>query len=323
MYNGSNWTTVANSTASTTTPLTGNLDIIPFTATPIFSAQSFSSFEMVLAGNVTSSSITGGTPGQLIQIALTQGSSTTTAPASAPTHSTATTGGSLPASTTYYAVCSYLFGTTESLPSAEGSQTTGSGATNSITWSCPVFAGVTTYKFYIGTGTGAENYWFASSSASYTQIGVPSTGTPGLPYSSSTYTAAWPANLIGPPPVATGIGATTALIALYDGTNWITVGASGSTYSSGNNGNGYWIKDPLNHYHMWNCGVTLGGGDTAVSFPVSFTSTAGLAPIPIVIAPTGNTGYVTLITGSITTSGFTLHQNNQTGLTVCWSADGY
>jgi hypothetical protein len=323
VYNGTNWTTVANSSATTTTPLTGNLDVIPFTATPIYSTQSFSNFEMVLAGNVTSSSISGGTAGQLISIVLKQGSSTTTAPASAPTFSTLTTGGALPGTTTYYTKCSYLFGTTESLPSAEASETTGSGATNSITWNCPVFSGVTTYKFYIGTGTGAENYWFTTSSASYVQIGVPSTGTPGLPFSSSTYTVAWPSNLLNPPVMTTGIGASTGLIAAYDGTNWNVVGTSGTTYSQGSNGNGYWVKDPLNHYHMWDCGVTLGASDTAVSFPVSFTSTAGLTPIPIVIAASGNTGYVTLVTGSITTSAFTLHQNNQTGLTVCWTADGY
>lgn len=232
VYDGTNWDTIANSSATTTTPLTGNLDVIPFTSTPIFSTANFSSFEMTLSGNVTASSISGGTAGQMISIVLNQGSSTTTAPASAPTYSTLTTGGSLPATTTYYAKCSYLFGTVESLPSAEASEITGSGASNAITWNCPSYAGVTTYKFYIGTGTGAENYYFTTSSSSYVQIGVPSTGTPGLPLTTSTYTVVWPGNLLNPPTMATGIGATTGLVALFDGTNWITVGTSGNGSSA-------------------------------------------------------------------------------------------
>ena len=232
VYNGTNWTTVASSSATTTTPLTGNLDVIPFTATPIFSTNGYSSFEMVLSGNVTSSSISSGTAGQLIAIALQQGSSTTTAPTTAPTYSTLTTGGSLPATTTYYAKCSYLMGTVETLPSAEASETTGSGASNSITWNCPSYAGVTTYKFYIGTGTGAESYYFTTSSSSYVQIDLPNTGTPGLPLTGSTYTVVWPTNLINPPTMATGIGATTGLVALFDGTNWVVVGTSGANASS-------------------------------------------------------------------------------------------
>jgi hypothetical protein len=234
IYDGTtNWNTVANSSATTTTPLTGNLDTIPFTATPIYATQNFSSFKMTLSGNVTSSSIAGGTSGQLISIVLTQGSSTTTAPASAPTYSTLTTGGALPGTTTYYTKCSYLYGTVESLPSPEASETTGSGSTNSITWNCPVGGvGITGYKFYIGTNTGGEDYFFTASTSSYIQIGVPSTGTPGLPLTGSTYTVSWPPNLINAPTMATGIGATTGLTALYDGTNWQVVGVSSNT--SGN-----------------------------------------------------------------------------------------
>ena len=228
VYNGTNWNVISSATASNTTPLTGNLDQIPFTATPTFSTANYSSFTMTLSGNVTSSTLTPGVPGQLIQIALTQGSSTTTGPGSAPTSSTTPTGGSLPASTTYYAVCSWLYGTTESLPSAEATETTGTGgATNTIVWNCPAGGGgVTGYKFYIGTNTGAEQHYFTSSTASYVQISSPSTGAPGEPLGGSVYTVVWPTNLIDPPTMATGIGATTGLIALFDGTNWVVVGTS-------------------------------------------------------------------------------------------------
>ncbi|MFC5861093.1 hypothetical protein ACFPT7_02180 [Acidicapsa dinghuensis] len=287
VYNGTNWQVVANSSVTSTTPLTGNLDTIPFTATPIFSTQNFSSFAMTLSGNVTSSSISGGVSGQLISIVLTQGSSSASGPGSAPTFSTLTTGGNLPGTTTYYAKCTWLTGTQESLPSSEASETTGSGATNSITWNCPVGAGVTGYKFYIGTGTGAENYWFTTSSASYIQIGVPSTGTPGLPPTSSTYTVSWPANLINPPVMANGLGATTGLIALYNGTNWVTVGTSGSGSNSVQcSGGNCYRANTDGSYEEWGTTPTFGGqdgGSFSMTWPHAFTN---LASITAVFSPT-------------------------------------
>ena len=276
VYNGTNWTTVANSSATTQTPLTGNMEVIPFTATPIFNVANDSAFEMVLTGNVTSSSISGGTAGQLISIVMKQGSSTTPAPGSAPTYSTLTTGGSLPATTTYYAKCAYVYGAVESLPSAEASETTGAGATNSITWNCPAGSNVTNYKFYIGTGTGAETYYFTSSSASYIQIGVPSTGTPGVPYTGSTYTVAWPSNLINPPLMSNGVGATTALVALFDGTNWVTVGTSGSG-STGVvcSGQSCYRQNADGSFDEWGVTPTFGGADAgtfSMSWPHTFTN---------------------------------------------------
>jgi hypothetical protein len=283
VYNGTNWISVANSSVTSTTPLTGNLDTIPFTAAPTYSAASFSSFAMTLSGNVTSSTITGGVSGQLIQIALTQGSSTTAAPASAPTTSTLTTGGNLPGTTTYYAKCAYLYGTTESLPSAEASQITGSGSTNTITYNCPVAAGVTMYKFYIGTGTGAENYYFTTSSASYIQVGMPSTGTPGLPLTGSIYTVNWPPNLINAPIMTTGIGQTTALIALYNGTNWVAVGTTGSgqtgvTCSGGN----CYRQNSDGSFEEWGTTPTFGGangGSFSMTFPHAFTNLASITVV--------------------------------------------
>jgi hypothetical protein len=273
VYNGTNWNTVSSSSTATTTPLTGNFDQIPFTATPIFNAQSYSAFAMTLSGNVTSSTIAGGASGQLISIMLTQGSSSTTAPVSAPTYSTLTTGGNLPGTTAYYAKCSYLFGTVESLPSAEATEMTGSGATNSITWNCPSYAGVTTYKFYIGTGTGAENYYFTTSSSSYIQINVPSAGTAGQPLTTGIYTVAWPANMINAPILASGIGSTTGLTAVFNGTNWVVVGSSGTptqqvsrACSGGNCYTVLWDGTKLE----W--GTMCVGGNGSVTFPLAFNT---------------------------------------------------
>ena len=296
VYDGSTyWRTVSSASTSTTTQLTGNLDVIPFTATPIFSPANYSHFAMTLSGNVTSSSISGGATGQLITIVLTQGSSSTTAPASAPTSSTLTTGGSLPGAATFYAKCAYIFGTTESLPSAEGSQLTGSGSSNSITWNCPAYAGVTTYKFYIGTGTGAENYYFTTSSASYVQIGLPSTGIPGIPYTSSVYTVAWPSNLINPPIMANGIGATTGLIAVYNGAVWEVVGisASGNSAATGAicGGSGCYRQNSDGSFDEWGTTSTFGpgqGGSVTITFPHAFTT---LASIGMVFSPNSCAGF--------------------------------
>jgi hypothetical protein len=180
-------------------------------------------------------------------------------------------------------MCSYLFGTVESLPSAEASRITGSGGSNSITWNCPSYAGVTTYKFYIGTGTGGENYYFTSSSSSYLQIGVPSTGTPGIPLTGSTYTVVWPTNLINAPVMATGIGATTGMVAIYDGTNWITVGTSGTGSGSssvvGNLagtrvfGTVYQNTTGLPILVSGNGVITGGSGDSQISCLIGSTST--------------------------------------------------
>ncbi len=298
---GTNWNTVASASTATTSPLTGNFDQIPFTATPIYNAANYSSFAMTLSGNVTSSSIAGGATGQLISIVLTQGSSTTTAPTSAPTSSTLTTGGSLPASTTYYAKCSYLFGTVESLPSAEAYQGTGSGSTNSITWNCPSYAGVTTYKFYIGTGTGAEDYYFTTSSSSYVQVGIPSTGTPGIPLTSSVYTVVWPTNLINAPIMASGIGATTGLTAVFNGTNWIVVGTSGNVATGVICASGSCYRQNADgSYEEWGVTPTFGGstgGSFGMTFPQTFTT---LSSIIVVFSPNNcdvSTNPVTCETG--------------------------
>lgn len=294
VYNGTNWATVANSSVTSTTPLTGNLDNIPFTATPTYSVGAYSSFSMTLSGNVTASTISGGTTGQLMAISLTQGSSTTAAPGSAPTFSTLTTGGNLPGTTAYYAKCAYLYGTTESLPSAEATETTGSGSTNTITWNCPVGVGVTTYKFYIGTGTGAENYYFTTSSASYIQVGVPSTGTPGIPLTGSTYTVVWPTNLINAPIMTTGIGGTTALVAVYNGTNWIALGTTGSgqvgiTCSGGN----CYRQNSDGSFDEWGTTPTFGGqdgGSFSMTFPHAFTN---LASVTVIFSPNSCDGGTT------------------------------
>jgi len=237
VYDGQNWITVGESTSSSI-PLTGNFKQIDSTATPVFKAAEYSEFAMTVNQNVTSSTITGGTPGQLIVLSLTQGSSNTPGPSGSMTGTTSTTGGQLPKYTSFYAKCTYIYTTGESLPSGELEVSTADDDSNhgqhSITWTCPGATGIQSYRFYIGTASGQEDYFFTTSTSSFTQTRTPTTssptyGTVGTPPGSITYSVQWPSNLANAPTMSSGIGSTTSLIAMYNGSTWITVGTSTSS----------------------------------------------------------------------------------------------
>jgi hypothetical protein len=87
---------------------------------------------------------------------------------------------------------------------------------------------VSSYKFYIGTASGSESFYFTSTTAIYTETGVPSSGTSGSPVSTSGYSMAWPANLLNAPAMSTSSNSCTGLIAVYNGTNWLTVATNSS-----------------------------------------------------------------------------------------------
>jgi hypothetical protein len=86
------------------------------------------------------------------------------------TLSTATAGGSLSASTTYYFKVTALDGSGgETTPSSEYSIATGSAtATNTITASWTAISGATSYRVYYGTTAGGESAYFTTTSTSYT-----------------------------------------------------------------------------------------------------------------------------------------------------------
>jgi hypothetical protein len=96
---------------------------------------------------------------------------------------------------------------------------------------------------------------------------------------------------------------------------------STSGFSSGSNSNGYWVKDPLGHIHQW--GNAAISGDTVVSFPTSFTTTAGVYPVCIFVWTDGDGAYPMILNASVTVSGFTVHPNSNPGIPCNWTADGY
>jgi hypothetical protein len=94
-------------------------------------------------------------------------------------------------------------------------------------------------------------------------------------------------------------------------------------YTSGNSGGAYWQKDPNGRITEWAQNVSLGGSDYAVVFPTAFTTSGSISIITNVVYASGDTGYTTLVSGSVSTTGFTVHQNNMTGMSMDWFAVGY
>lgn len=102
---------------------------------------------------------------------------------------------------------------------------------------------------------------------------------------------------------------------------WTTCNTTGG-FTSGSNANGTWEKDPLGFIRQCSSAQSLGSGDFTFTFPVAFTTTTNLVPLPVVVYPSGDTGYVTVVTGSISTTQFTVHQNNLSGMSAMYCATG-
>ena len=62
----------------------------------------------------------------------------------------------------------------------------------------------------------------------------------------------------------------------------ITVNAAGQItaasngFTSGNNSNGYWVKDPTGKIEQWGVATTNGGGSPNITFPIPFTNSGSV-----------------------------------------------
>ncbi len=105
------------------------------------------------------------------------------------------------------------------------------------------------------------------------------------------------------------------------GTVTVTVVGGTSGFNGGNNANGYWISDPLNHIHQWGTVTTdINGGTLLVTFPTPFTVLASVVPVVSTLSLTDRITWV--VDASVTLTGFTI-ANNGSGGFATWSADGY
>ena len=110
----------------------------------------------------------------------------------------------------------------------------------------------------------------------------------------------------------------------------ITAAANGTGtngFTSGNNSNGYWTKDPTGKIEQW--GKITGSGSvstgTVVSFPISFTNAASISVEATSITIFGNgIGFISIESGTLTTSQFTVETGAETTTDgLYWRAVGY
>lgn len=95
-----------------------------------------------------------------------------------------------------------------------------------------------------------------------------------------------------------------------------------SSFSSGNNANGYWVKDPTGRIEQWQQATAI-SDDTAITFPTAYTTASSISITISPVWPSGDTGYCSIVSSSITTTGFTVHPNNQSSIDCNWIATGY
>jgi hypothetical protein len=109
------------------------------------------------------------------------------------------------------------------------------------------------------------------------------------------------------------------------GTGAVTVtviGASGS-YTSGNNANGYWQKDPAGLIRQWGT-VTAGVTGTMVTFPTAFTDAASVRAYTTSLWPGSvSIAFVSVEKSSITTAQFQVAMGVTGTQDFEWFAIGY
>ena len=113
--------------------------------------------------------------------------------------------------------------------------------------------------------------------------------------------------------------------AVLTGNGSIYAPVANGGFTSGNNSNGYWVKDPTGHIRQWRNSVTITGHPSPVSFPISFVNASSISVQINEIGPDGT--YFQIYMNSAappTVSGFSVAGVSFSGpINLCWTADGY
>lgn len=135
---------------------------------------------------------------------------------------------------------------------------------------------------------------------------------------------------------ATGSGVTslnslTGALSLTSTGSSVSITPSGSTidleisggagFTSGSNTNGAWVKDPTNTITQRGVIADMGVGDYTVTFPIPFTTTTNLA-VDATAIYVADAGYVIVLVGTVTITGFSVHQAQNNNLGMSWIAIG-
>jgi hypothetical protein len=101
----------------------------------------------------------------------------------------------------------------------------------------------------------------------------------------------------------------------------VTSVTAGSGASSGSNVHGYWTLDAGGTLTQHAANVAI-SGDTFVTFPVAFTNASSVSVVASFVWTNGDSAYPTIVAGSVSTTGFTVHPNSNPGIPVNWIAVG-
>ncbi len=235
--------TVDASPIGQTTPSSGSFttvasefDAMTFSSTPIFAASSYGYFSMTLTNNVTSSTITGGTDGQLITIDICQ-------------NGTGQTVGGITSGFTFAWPANYtnppvvspiLNACTIATAFYDGGYWTTVSTTpqlltanfDTVPYSAtPTFPAASYSNFAITlSGNVASSTMTGGVTGQLATIDVCEDTT-------GSWTFVWPSNLLGAPPVSVSASSCTGVSAVYNGTNWAVISNSSATTTTPLTGN--------------------------------------------------------------------------------------
>ena len=213
-YNGLNWLTAYNNLPL----IVGNYDLMTTSTTPVFAAGTYSTFYIPIAASVTSSTITGGQLGQVINIIVSplNPSYTFAWPANLlnpPTVSPLNIGAAQYVSVTAVLTTGYQWLT---IGTVIGNPPAALQSVNDMSFSAtPVFAAGSYSAFVLNVITAniTSSTLTGGNTGQTISMYICQDGTGG-------HTVAWPTNLNNAPTMASSASACTGFQALYDGTNW-------------------------------------------------------------------------------------------------------
>jgi hypothetical protein len=91
-------------------------------------------------------------------------------------------------------------------------------------------------------------------------------------------------------------------------------------FSSGNNANGYWEKNPNGRLEQWSPNFSAPG---SVTFPVPFTNLSSISVTATEIYAGGSSHYPNIAAGSVTLYGCQISMSDAASSAVTWIATGY
>ena len=221
-----------------------NIVSIPYSPTPAFNAAESNGFQMTLTGNITSSTIGGVLPGQLVAFYFAQDS---------------------------------VGGRTVSWPVSFVGTIQPDPAPNAVS--------VILFRADLGGILRAVSPMISNN---YTSLNA----------------------------LTVAAGAPVGAVLIGNGTIYAPVENGG--FTSGNNGNGYWVKDPTGHIHQWGAVNFSWSSGQNFNFPINFID---LGSVQVVATDTKSATGNPLSVNTFTVSGFKAY--NSDGDPFSWSADGY